>query len=142
MKVEVVDESPELTADEKTWGMLAHVTAFSGFVVPLGNLLGPVVVGLVKKESVFVRGHAWESCNFQLTLLIHTAVLGGLLVFSLLGNELGFKAVLLVLTVLYGLTIGIGSVVLMVLGGIRGYQGQPFRYPLTIRFVNGGRMAP
>ena len=142
MKVEVIDESPELTADEKTWGMLAHLAAFCGVFAPLGNLAGPVVVGLVKKESVFVRRHAWESVNFQLTLLIHVAVLVGLLMFAFVGNGLGFKAVLLVLTILYGLTIGIGSVVLMVLGGIRGHQGQRFRYPLTIRFVNGRRMAP
>ena len=132
----------EPTAEEKTWGMLAHLAAFGGFIVPFGNLVGPVVVGLVKKESVFVRRHAWGSFNFQLTLGIHLGVVGVLLVFSVFTDGLGFKTVLLVLAVLYGSTIGIGSAVLMVLGGIRGHQGRPFRYPLTVGFVNEKRMGP
>ena len=47
------------TPDERTWGMIAHLSALAGFIVPFGNILGPLVVWLVKREhSVFVAVEA------------------------------------------------------------------------------------
>ena len=36
--------------DEKIWGMMCHFASFLGFVVPLGNILGPLLVYLMKKD--------------------------------------------------------------------------------------------
>ena len=142
IEAEAVGGLAEPTVEEKTWGMLAHLSAFGGFIVPFGNLVAPVVVGLVKKDSAYVRRHAWASLNFQLTLMVHTAIAAGLLLASIGGDGTGFRTVLFVLALPYALGIGIGSVVLMVLGGIRGHQGRPFRYPWTLGFVNDKRMGP
>ena len=54
--------------------MLAHLVTFSGLVVPLGNLFAPVVVGLVKRESAYVRYHARSALMFQLSFLLYEAI--------------------------------------------------------------------
>ena len=94
MEVEAVGGFGEPTAEEKTWGMLAHLSAFGGFIVPLGNLVAPVAVGVVKKDSAYVRRHAWASFNFQLSLMVHTAIAAGLFMTVWInGDGTGFRAI-------------------------------------------------
>ena len=56
------------TENERTWGMLAHLSALAGLVVPLlGIVLGPLLVWLLRgDESEFVAGHAKEALNFNI----------------------------------------------------------------------------
>src|SRR5215813_3958508 len=60
------------TETERTWGMLAHLSALVGLVMPLiGIVLGPLVVWLLRRDqSAFVEAHAKEALNFNITVLI------------------------------------------------------------------------
>ncbi len=108
--------------DERNWAMGAHLGSFLAAYVALG-LLAPLLVLLLKgNDSPYVRWHAVESLNFQINALVYT-VLFALLIFVLIG---------LVLLPLYG----IFYLIVVVLGSVKASQGQYFRYPLTIRFVN------
>jgi uncharacterized Tic20 family protein len=57
--------------EEKNQAMLCHLMVFSGFIIPFGNVLGPLVVWLMnRKKSEFVDYHGKIAINFQLTLLM------------------------------------------------------------------------
>jgi uncharacterized Tic20 family protein len=44
----------------------------AGYVVPFGNIIGPLVVWLTKKdESAFVAEHARQALNFQISMTIY-----------------------------------------------------------------------
>jgi uncharacterized protein len=106
---------------ERTWGMLAHLSAFVAAYVALG-FLGPLVVMLVfGPRSAFVREHAVEALNFNLTWLIYI-----------------FIAVILAV-VLIGIPIlialGIAYLAFVVIAAVRANAGEHYRYPATIRFV-------
>ena len=69
-------------SDERTWAMFAHVGCDLAVVGVAMAFLGPLIVLLVQgPKSPFVRRHAVESLNFQITLLIALAagivLLGG-----------------------------------------------------------------
>ena len=65
----------DLTADDKQWGMFCHLSSLAGFVVPGGNIIGPVVCWMMKKEeSRFVDYHGKESVNFQISMLIYILI--------------------------------------------------------------------
>ncbi|MCF8309771.1 MAG: DUF4870 domain-containing protein, partial [Bacteroidales bacterium] len=69
------------SAEEKKWAMLVHFSALSGLVIPFGNLLGPLVVWLLKKDqSVFVDDQGKEALNFQLSMLIYSLISGLLVI--------------------------------------------------------------
>src|SRR5262245_37959694 len=58
------------TDDEKTLAILSHVLAL------FFGLFAPLVIYLIKKdESAFVKEHALESLNFQITMTIIAIVL-------------------------------------------------------------------
>ncbi len=78
------------TQDEKTWGMLAHLAAFGGFLIPiLGNVIGPLIVWLLKRnQSGFVADQGRESLNFNISVLL-ASIVCGVLVYIFIGILLG-----------------------------------------------------
>ncbi|GAA5022169.1 DUF4870 domain-containing protein [Actinopolymorpha pittospori] len=107
--------------EERNWALAAHLGSFIAAYVALGFLC-PLIVLLSKgKLSPFVRHHAIESLNFQLTALL-AAIIAGLLVFVIIG--------LVLLPFL-----GIAYLVLVILASIAARRGEWYRYPVTIRFL-------
>lgn len=117
--------------DERTWALLSHigslVTAWFAF-----GFLAPLVVMLVKGDSPFVRRHAVESLNFQISMLIY----------SIVGVVLGFLVVLLTLGIGLLVVVPIAAVwalavlVVILIATVRAGNGEDYRYPLTIRFIS------
>ncbi|WP_337102437.1 DUF4870 domain-containing protein [Paenibacillus sp. YIM B09110] len=107
--------------DEKQFAMLAHVIAFAGFIIPLGNIIGPLIIWLIKKDqSHYVDFHGKESLNFQISIMIY-GVISAILW-------------LIVIGIVASIAVGIFWLVLTIIGTIRATEGQYYRYPLTIRF--------
>ena len=54
-----------VSSDEKTMAMFCHLAAFAGVVIPFGNIIGPLVVWLIKKDSSpYIDYHGREALNF------------------------------------------------------------------------------
>jgi uncharacterized protein len=110
------------TAEERNWALASHVGVFVAAWVALG-FLAPLIVMLVKgNESAFVRRHAVESLNFQISLLIYLAI-SFVLAFVLVG--------FLLMAV-----VGVFALVVIILATIRAANGEDYRYPLCIRLVS------
>src|SRR5436853_7585812 len=116
--------APATSSDIRTWCVLCHAAALLGlFFHFLGHLLGPLIVWLVKRgDSPEIDAHGKESINFQLSMLIYS-VISGILCLVLIGF-----ALLAILHVL--------NVVFVIIASIRASEGNFYRYPLTIRFLN------
>ena len=111
-----------MTQDDRTWGMLAHLSAFGFFICPLGNVIGPLIVWLVKRDqSQFVADQGKEALNFNISVLL-AAIACGLLVLVLIGIALG--AALFVFWL-----------VMTIVAGIRASEGVLYRYPFTLRLI-------
>lgn len=117
------DSEHDVGSDERTWGILAHATAFVGFVVPFGNIFGPLVVWLVKKdESRFVDANGKQALNFQITWTVLLAV-------TALTGLVGLGVVLVPV-------IALAWVILVVLATVRASENQVYDYPLTIDLIS------
>ena len=113
----------DITQEEKTWGMLAHLSSLAGFVIPFGNVLGPLVVWLVKKDTMpFVADQGKEALNFNITVAI-AAIISCILMIIVIG--------FLLLAV-----VAVGWLVLTILAAIESNKGEAYRYPFTLRLIN------
>lgn len=111
-----------VSAEEKQWGMFAHLAALAGIVIPLGNLLGPLIVWLVKKDTMpFVADQGKEALNFNITVFI-AAFVSGILTLVLIGF-------------LLLIVVGIAWLVLTILAALAANKGETYRYPFTLRLV-------
>ena len=117
------DKSYLPTEDERTWGMLAHLSGLLGMMVGGLCFLGPLIVWLVKKDqSPFVADQAKEALNFQIAVFIALIVCG-------------LSAMICVGFILLPIVI-IGAIVYSILGGMEANKGVTYRYPYTIRLIN------
>ena len=111
------------SAEERQWAMFAHLSALVGVIIPLGSIIGPLVVWLIKKDTMpFVNDQGKEALNFNITVGI-AAIVGWILCFILIG--------FLVLAVL-----AIGWLVFVIIATIKANEGTTYRYPFTLRLIN------
>ena len=107
---------------ERLWAMLAHLLSFVAAYLFLGFVAPLIVLLVFGPRSAYVRAHAVESLNFNLTWLLY-AVIAVVLAFLLIGIPIL-------------IALGIAYLVLVIIASVRANNGEFFRYPLTIRFVN------
>ena len=109
--------------EERQWAMFAHLSALIGLVIPLGSILGPLVIWLIKKDTMpLVNDQGKEALNFNITVAI-AAIVGWILCFVLIG--------FLVLAALF-----VAWLVFVIIATIKANEGVAYRYPFTLRLVN------
>jgi uncharacterized Tic20 family protein len=112
----------ELSKDAKTWGMLCHLIALAGFVVPFGNIIGPLVIWLIKKDEYpFVDDQGKESLNFQISMTIYF-IISAILIIVVIG-------------ILLMIALVIVEVIFIIIATVKANSGEKYRYPLTIRLI-------
>lgn len=106
---------------ERNWGMACHLSALCGYIIPFGNVIGPLVIWLLKKDELaFVDDQGREALNFQLTLVLAFMV-SFILIFVLIGFVM--TAILCVY-----------ALIMIVYASVKASEGVRFRYPMTVRF--------
>ena len=142
----------------RTWAMFCHLSSLVwivlgviGLPIPLSNLLGPLVVWLLKKDQYrFVDAHGRESLNFQISMTLYGIalfilaiaaffvylIIAGTLAtldggaFAVIGGVMGGIGLVILLSL-----IGLVELVLVIVAAIQAQKGNIYRYPLTLRFL-------
>jgi uncharacterized Tic20 family protein len=118
-----VESNPEA----RQWGMFAHLAALAGFIIPLGHVIGPLVVWLTKKEQLpFVNDQGKEALNFQITISI--GIIAGFVIgaVTICIGGIGFLLVP---------AIGIVGAVFAAIGAMEANKGVAYRYPFALRLI-------
>lgn len=125
---------PGLNPDgnEKQFALFVHLSALLGFLVPLANLIAPLVLWQIKKsDSTFIDDQGKEAVNFQITLSLAAIVLA-IVGFPLTILTLGLLAFVFVPV---GLGLLLAAVILPILAGIKANEGEAYRYPYILRLI-------
>ena len=121
-EVQQEQASEEISKDARMWSMFCHLAGLAAFlhIVPvIGGVMGPLIIWQIKKDEYsFVDEQGKEAVNFQISILIY----GALLLFTCIG------AVLLPAVVVF-------DVVFLLIAAIKANNGEHYRYPLCIRFI-------
>jgi len=126
-----VTESGMPALNERQWAAGAHLAALilalvTSWAAGIAGVVGALAVWMIKRDdSPFAAEHAKEALNFNLSMFIYAVVL---VVLSVVTLGLG-----LIFTVPLGLAIAVTWFVCTLVAAFRAYDGQPYRYPLSIR---------
>lgn len=105
-----------VTESDRLLAVLSHLlTLFFFFFAPL------VIYLLKKDESSFVRHHARESLNFQITLAIAYLV--------------SFLLIIVVIGIVMLMALGLVHLIFVIIATVRAADSQLYRYPFTIRLI-------
>ncbi|WP_022883941.1 DUF4870 domain-containing protein [Glaciibacter superstes] len=109
--------TPMNPSDEKLWATLIHIG---------GILFGflPALIGylVLKDRGPFIRQHTATALNFQITLLI-AYIVGSILSIVIVG--------IFIIIIAWILAIVFG-----IIAAIAANKGQPYTYPMSIKFVS------
>ncbi|HEB58961.1 MAG TPA: DUF4870 domain-containing protein [Gammaproteobacteria bacterium] len=121
-KTENETTTSELSADEKNMAMFCHLSAFLGILIPLANVIAPLIIWLIKKDEMpFVDRHGREALNFQISMTIYFFV-SFILMFVFIGWLLAFG-------------LAIFGLVVTIIAAVKASSGEEWQYPLRIPFV-------
>ncbi|WP_299217527.1 DUF4870 domain-containing protein [uncultured Dokdonia sp.] len=149
-----------VTTHQKNLSTFIHLSTFSKWFVPFGNLIAPLILWSAQKnKSRFVDRHGRDAINFQLSILIYTIALVILSIpffvwqiIKLEGTNTHFifddhfhtqgdfasASTLLIIAIIVG-TLAIGLAILEIVSvisaAIKASNGENYKYPFTINFI-------
>jgi uncharacterized Tic20 family protein len=111
-----------VTGEQKLLAILAHISYFLGGI---GFILAPFVLFLLRKDDYFVHEHAKQALVAHLSILALSSIVG-VLCMILVGVLL-----IPVVSILW-----IVLLVTSILGAIKAFNGETYKYPFIQSFVN------
>lgn len=113
---------PPSPSADNSLAVIMHLLGFAGFVFPFGNILGPLILWLVKRnDSTYLDRVGKEVLNFQISYAIYGMVAGALC-FVLIG--------FIILPIL-----GLLWIIFMIIAAVKTSNGEEYKYPFTIRLL-------
>jgi uncharacterized Tic20 family protein len=107
--------------EERTLAALTHLSGLSGYVIPLGGVVVPIIIWAVKSDSKVVASIAKQA--LLLNIVVFVLIVGSVLLWLTL--------VLIPLVILFWILLGIAAVALPIVGAIKAWDGSYFRYPVV-----------
>ncbi len=102
--------------------LFIHLSALAGIVIPFGNIIGPLVMWLIQKDTLpFVDDQGKEALNFNITVTL-ASIVCFILMFIIIGYFLG--AILFVAWFIF-----------VIIAAVKANEGIAYRYPLTLRLI-------
>ncbi|WP_397363208.1 DUF4870 domain-containing protein [Olleya sp. R77988] len=146
-----------VTNHHKNLATFIHLSTFSRFLIPFGNIIAPIVLWIANKDkSDFVDTHGKQAINFQFSILLYALIIGAVcvpfFVFSLFSHFdiLDFHAFdsihininkpspLFYIGGSIGLIAVIGFIlelVFIINASLKAKDGEKYSYPFTIKFI-------
>ncbi|MFZ2753989.1 MAG: DUF4870 domain-containing protein [Lysobacteraceae bacterium] len=121
----------DIASSDRNWAAGAHLAALvaafaTSWFAGIAGAVGALVVWLlVRDRSSFAVAHAKEALNFNVSMFLYAVASIVLVVFTL---GLG-----LLIAVPLWIALAIAWVVLTIVAAVKAYDGETYRYPLTIR---------
>jgi hypothetical protein len=128
MPLELERELPD--AEVRRWAMFCHLGGLATFLVPpFGGVVAPLILWLARRrDSAYIDQQGREAVNFQASILLcYGAIVAVVWLLKLVYVGYLFFWLPGLVTV-----VQVGGIII---GAIRAYDGETFRFPLILRFV-------
>ncbi len=127
----VQTQSVPPSASDRQWAAGAHATALvaallTSWVAGIAGAIGALIIWMmVRDKSAFAAEHAKEAVNFNLSMFIYAALSVILVIFTL--------GIGLIVALPLWVLLALVWVVCTLVAAFKAYDGQSYRYPVTIR---------
>ena len=110
-----------IAPEERTLATMTHLSGLSGYIIPLGGVLVPIIIWIVKKDSVIISAIARQ------------AILLNVIVFCLIVASViaMFTVILLPIAIAFCIVLGLAAVALPIIGAVKAGGGVYYRYPVV-----------
>jgi len=110
-----------IAPEERTLAALTHLSGLSGYIIPLGGVLVPIIIWAVKRDSRVISSIAKQALLLNVVVFVLIA-----------GTVLLWLTILLIpLVIAFWVLLGLAAIALPIVGGIKALDGVYYRYPVV-----------
>jgi uncharacterized Tic20 family protein len=112
--------APTIDPKDQALAAITHLSGLAGYIIPLGGVIVPIIIWMVKSESAVISGIAKQ------------ALLLNVIVFVLVAATaiLWITIILIPVVILFWIALAIAALALPIVGAIKASQGEYYRYPV------------
>lgn len=110
-----------ITQEDRTLAALTHLSGLSGYVIPLGGILVPIIIWAMKKDSVLIATIAKQAIVLNIVVFLLVAVTA----------VLWITIILIPLVLLFWCALAVIALALPIVGAIKANEGEYYRYPMV-----------
>ncbi len=107
--------------EDRALAAMTHLSGLSGYIIPLGGVLVPIIIWMVKKDAPIIAAIARQ------------AILLNLIVFALVvvSFVLWLTIILIPLMIVFCIFLAIAAIALPIVGAVKANGGIYYRYPVV-----------
>ena len=115
------ENAPPIETEDRTLAALTHLSGLSGYIIPLGGVLVPIIIWLVKRDSAVISSIARQAVVLNVVVFLAIVV----------SAVLWVTLILIPFVILFWIALGLTAIALPIIGAIKASQGTYFRYPVV-----------
>ncbi|WGD35037.1 DUF4870 domain-containing protein [Olleya sp. YS] len=146
-----------VTNHHKNLATCIHLSTFSRFIIPFGNIIAPIILWITNKDkSDFIDTHGKQAINFQFSVLLYALIIGLACIpffafnvfshFDILDFQAfeGIRINISKPSPLFYIGGGLGllavigfilEIIFIINASLKAKDGENYNYPLTIHFI-------
>lgn len=105
--------------EERGLAVMTHLSGLAGYIVPLGGVVVPIIIWVVKSDSAVISRLAKQA------LLLNVAVFLTIGVTAILW----LTVILIPVVILFWILLGFAAIALPIVGAVKASEGRYYRYP-------------
>jgi uncharacterized Tic20 family protein len=110
-----------IAPEDRTMAALTHLSGLAGYIVPLGGVVVPIIIWMVKKDVPLIAAIARQA------VILNVAVF----VVICLSAILWITLILIPVVILFWFLLGIAAIALPFWGAIKANDGIYYKYPVV-----------
>jgi len=118
----VTEPTVQIAPSDRGLASLTHLSGLSGYIIPLGGVLVPIIIWIMKKDE-----------NPLIAAIARQAIFLNLIVWVLIGATaiLWLTILLIPAVILFWCLLGLAAVILPIVGAVKASSGVYYRYPVV-----------
>ena len=106
---------------DRTLAILTHLSGLAGYIIPLGGVLVPIIIWIVKSDDRVIAGIAKQAVLLNVAVFVVGCALALLML----------TVILIPVTFLGWAVLGLIAVILPIVGAVKASDGEYYRYPVV-----------
>lgn len=106
---------------DRTLAILTHLSGLAGYIIPLGGILIPIIIWIVKSDDRVIASIAKQAVLLNVAVFVVGCALALLIL----------TVILIPVTFLGWAVLGLIAVILPVVGAVKASDGEYYRYPVV-----------
>lgn len=118
---EATPSAAMIPPEERMLAMMTHLSGLAGYVVPLGGVIVPIVIWVMKKDHRIISAIAKQAVMLNVAVFVCALAL----------FALALTIILLPVSILGWVLLGLAALALPIIGAVKASDGKYYAYPIV-----------